>query len=131
MMGDFVGAALTACHTRGFPRLVLAAQFAKLVKIAAGHTRTHVRDSRLDLERVAAWAREAGLDEATGKKLELANTARQAFEMTAGDPRLVAMVAAAALTAIRRLAPGAAAGLLLVGYDGRPAGRFGDWPAME
>jgi cobalt-precorrin-5B (C1)-methyltransferase len=127
MMGDFVGYALHACHRRGFRRLVLAAQFAKLVKIAAGHERTHVRDSRLELDRLAAWGKEAGLDAAAVKQIESANTARQAFESGAGREILAAAVADRALATISRRVPGAAVALLLAGYDGRPAVRYGDW----
>lgn len=128
MMGDFVGHAVEACRRREFPRLILAAQFAKLVKIAAGHERTHVRDSRLDLALLAAWARRTGLDEVAAETIELANTARGAWE-AAGEPdRLAAVVAAEALGQLRRRAPELAIGILLIGYDSAPAGRFGDWP---
>ncbi len=131
MMGDFVGHTLDACHRRGIPQLVLAAQFAKLVKIAAGHDRTHVRDSRLDLGRLAGWARQAGLDEAATKRIESANTARQALETAADRQRLAAIVAAEALATLRRRAPGAAIGVLLAGYDGQPAESYGDWPKQD
>ncbi len=131
MMGDFVGHTLDACHRRGIAHLVLAAQFAKLVKIAAGHDRTHVRDSRLDLGRLAAWARQAGLDEAATKRIESANTARQVLETAADRQRLAAIVAAEALAVLRRRAPGAAIGILLAGYDGQPAEQYGDWPQQD
>jgi cobalt-precorrin-5B (C1)-methyltransferase len=124
MMGDFVGHALEACHRRGFPHLLLAAQFAKLAKIAAGHERTHVRDSRLDLAALASTARRAGLDEAAAKTIELANTARGAWEAAGQPGRLAAAVAAAALAQLRQRAPGATIEILLIAYDGTLAGRF-------
>jgi cobalt-precorrin-5B (C1)-methyltransferase len=126
MMGDHVAHALEACHRRGFVRIVLAAQFAKLVKIAAGHSCTHVGDSRLDLDALATWARESGLDEVFAKKIECANTAREAYESDEGG-RLAAAVAPRALEEIKKRAPGASIAVLLVDYRGRPAATFGDW----
>jgi cobalt-precorrin-5B (C1)-methyltransferase len=125
MMGDHVGHALEACHRRGFRHIVLAAQFAKLVKIGLGHAQTHAGNSRLELAKLALWARDCGLDEGMAKKIECANTAREVYEMTAE----IAVVAAdRALEQVRRRAPGAEAAILLAGYDGRQAGRFGAWP---
>ncbi len=123
MMGDHVAHALEACHRRGFSHIVVAAQFAKLVKIAAGHPCTHVGDSRLDLGCLAAWARESGLDEDFAKKIECANTARQVYESECGA-QLASVVAARALKQVERWAPGASGAVLLVDYRGRPAGWF-------
>jgi cobalt-precorrin-5B (C1)-methyltransferase len=128
MMGDHVGYALAACHRRGFPQLVLAAQFAKLVKIACGHAQTHVHASRLDLGELAAWCRASGLDESLAKTIECANTAREVY-LAAADPGLLAaVVAERALVQMRIWAPGAALAVLLVDYDGTAAGCYGDWP---
>ena len=55
MMGDHVGYALRACQTKGVKRVILAGQFAKLVKIACGHEQTHVSSSGLDLQSLAKW----------------------------------------------------------------------------
>jgi cobalt-precorrin-5B (C1)-methyltransferase len=128
MMGDHVGYALAACHRRGFPHLVLAAQFAKLVKIACGHAQTHVSSSRLELAQLAAWCRASGLDEALAKTIECANTAREVFLAAADPGALAAVVAARALAQMRIWAPGAALAVLLVDYGGAPAGCYGDWP---
>jgi len=128
MMGDHVGHALEACHRRGLPRIVLAAQFAKLVKIACGHRQTHVSASRLDLAQLAGWCRACGLDEPPAETIECANTAREVY-LAAKDPGvLAAVVAEKALAQLRRWAPGAALAVLLVDYAGAPAGRYGDWP---
>ncbi len=123
MMGDHVAYALEACHRRGVAHLVVAAQFAKLVKIAAAYPCTHAGESHLDLGTLAAWARESGLDEDFAKKIECANTARQLYESAQGA-RLAAVVAPRALAQIERWAPGASAAILLVDYRGRPAGWF-------
>jgi cobalt-precorrin-5B (C1)-methyltransferase len=127
MMGDHVTYALEAVHKRGISQVVLAAQFAKLVKIAAGHPCTHAVDSRLELAEIAGWGREAGLDEGAAKTIELANTAREVFE-AAPDGPLVAAVAARALARMEREAPGARAGIVLIDYRGRAAARFGNFP---
>jgi cobalt-precorrin-5B (C1)-methyltransferase len=128
MMGDHVGYALAACHRRGFPRIVLAAQFAKLVKIASGHAQTHVGASRLELAELAAWCRASGLDEVLAKTIECANTAREIYLAAADPGALAAVVAARALAQMRIWAPGAALAVLLVDYDGTAAGCYGDWP---
>ncbi len=118
LMGDFVGHALETCRKKGVPRIVLAAQFAKLVKIACGHDRTHVRFSRLDLGILAEWMRKAGLDEVTSGKIECANTAREVFEdLKAGiDPSKP--VAQRAIEQMRRRAPESEIAVLLVDYQG-------------
>lgn len=124
MMGDHVGYALEACHRRGFGRILLAAQFAKLVKIACGHPQTHVHSSALDLRQLASWGRRLGLDDVASKQIECANTAREVF---VGHPQagaLVAEVARRALEQMERWAPGAQLDILLVDYAGAPAGHF-------
>jgi cobalt-precorrin-5B (C1)-methyltransferase len=124
MMGDHVGYALEACHRKGVPRVLLAAQFAKLVKIACGHPQTHVGSSRLDLDRLADWARVDGLDGGLTEEIECANTARQVYESLGGGHPLIGVVAGRALARLRQWAPGAAVIVLLIGYDGSVQ-RFG------
>ncbi len=127
MMGDHVGYALAACHRKGVPRIVLSAQFAKLLKIACGHDQTHVSASRLDLGQLADWARQTGLDGAFADRLECANTAREAWGLLEPGHPLVGEVAARALARLGQWAPGAAIALLLAGYDERPPLQFGEW----
>jgi len=125
MMGDHVGFTLEAAHTKGVPALIVAAQFAKLVKIACGHRQTHVRQSQLDLQQLAAFATESGLDGSLGKRLELANTAREIWERLGPDHPLVNRVAQRALAQLQQWAPGVAVGILLADYHGAVAGRYG------
>ncbi len=125
MMGDFVAYTLAACHRRGFAGIVLAPQFAKLVKIACGHDQTHVRNSRLDLRELLVWGRELGLDGSTLKKIEFANTAREIFAALGPDHPLTDRVAQLALGRMGERAPGADLGILLVDYGGGVARRFG------
>lgn len=124
MMGDHLGYTLAACHRKGVPELVLAVQFAKLLKIACGHPQTHVRHSRLDLGRLAAWAREIGLDAADCQKLELANTAREVFERFGADSPLVAKVCMEALNVCLPQVPGSRLSILLVDYQGQVAKQY-------
>jgi cobalt-precorrin-5B (C1)-methyltransferase len=126
MMGDHVGYALEACHRKGVPRVLLAVQFAKLFKVACGHPQTHVGSSRLDLDRLAEWARIDGLDGGLTEDIECANTARQVYENLGGDHPLIGIVAGRALARLRQWAPGANVAVLLVGYDGL-TWRFGDF----
>jgi cobalt-precorrin-5B (C1)-methyltransferase len=130
MMGDHVGYALEACHRKGIPRILLAAQFAKLVKIACGHPQTHVGSSRLDLFRLADWARVDGLDGRLTEEIECANTAREVYESLGGGHPLTGIVADRALARLRQWAPGASVAVLLVGYDGSMQ-RFGDWESLS
>ncbi len=124
MMGDHVGYALEACVRKQVPQIIVAAQFAKLLKIACGHRQTHVNSSTLDLSQLAAWGRLVGLDATTSKAIECANTAREVFTSFTGMQKLVDRVAAEALTQMRNLVSGQALELLLIGYDGTVAGRF-------
>ena len=124
MMGDHVGYALEACRRKQVPRIIVAAQFAKLLKIACGHRQTHVDSSRLDLSELAAWAPLAGLDAVTSKAIECANTAREVFTTVAGAERLTEQVASKAMTHMRDWISGQAIELLLVGYDGTVAESF-------
>ncbi|WP_303721304.1 cobalt-precorrin-5B (C(1))-methyltransferase [Malonomonas rubra] len=124
MMGDFIGYTLEACHRKGIAQLALSGQFAKLVKIACGHPQTHVRHSQLDLLQLRKWAQEIGLDDAECQQLELANTARQVFEQSEADSRLVEHVGREALNICQRQLPGAVVTILLIDYHGQVAKVF-------
>ncbi len=119
MMGDHLGYTLAACHRKAVPRLALAAQFAKLLKIACGHEQTHVRHAKLDLGQLLRWGQEIGLDAADCQKLELANTARQVFETFGAQSPLVQRVCCEALDVCQKQVPGAELAILLVDYQGQ------------
>lgn len=126
LMGDHVGHLADACARRGVKELMLAAQFAKLVKIACGHPQTHAAVVTLDLETVTGWAREAGLDAVLIERLEWAHTARELYlELGARHP-LMALVAARVIDRLREWAPGVRCGVLLAGYAGESAVTFGE-----
>lgn len=124
MMGDHVGYALEACHRKGVPRIMVAAQFAKLLKVACGNRRTHVDSSRLDLGQLASWSRDAGLDDAEAEKIECANTAREILTTMPSADILGGLVAERALARLRSWAAGPEVSIMLVGYDGCLLGEF-------
>lgn len=117
MMGDHIGYCLSAAARKEVPQLILAAQFAKLVKIACGHTQTHVRNSTLELSQLLDWGRQICLDPADLSQLELAVTAREVLLRLGPQSALVDRVAAATLTQMRQQLPAAHLRLLLVGYQ--------------
>jgi cobalt-precorrin-5B (C1)-methyltransferase len=127
MMGDHVCYAVQAAQRKGFKKVLLAAQFAKLVKIACGHPQTHVHSSRLDLAKLAAWA-----DTKEDKGfIRRANTAREVFmHYGAGHP-LVAQTAKHALTQLGGWANNLEIGIILVDYDKQVAGTFGVIPPQK
>jgi len=118
MMGDHVGYALRAAAAKGVSRVTLAAQFAKLLKVACGHEQTHVSSSELDLQLLAKWC---SLEPRTSNLEPLArtaNTARQVLTDSGNDPALVGLVCTRAREAACRMAPGLKVGVLLAGYEG-------------
>lgn len=124
MMGDHLGYTLDACHRKGVTEVVLAAQFAKLLKIACGHPQTHVRHSQLDLGQLLQWAKEIDLDAAERQKLELANTAREVFETFGANSPLVERVAREALEICQQQISATELSILLIDYRGRVAKVF-------
>ncbi len=106
MMGDHVGYALCACKSKGVKKVVLAGQFAKLLKIACGHRQTHVSSSELDLQMLAKWC---SLEPRTAD-LELsarqANTARQVLQDSGNEPALINLVCEKAKDSASEMAPG-------------------------
>lgn len=118
MMGDHVGYALRAAARKGVREVILAGQFAKLLKIACGHEQTHSSTSDLDLQMLLKWAalepRIAGLEPLIAK----ANTARQVLEASGNDPLLVKTVCCRVVQYAKTLAPGIEIKVLLAGYGG-------------
>ncbi|HEX5772914.1 MAG TPA: cobalt-precorrin-5B (C(1))-methyltransferase CbiD, partial [Geomobilimonas sp.] len=86
MMGDHVGHALRACVRKGVERVVIAGQFAKLLKIACGHEQTHVNSSELDLKMLAEWFSDTHPRSPVPGYCRNANTARHVLEASGNDP---------------------------------------------
>ena len=118
MMGDHVGHALKACARKGVRKIILAAQFAKLLKIACGHEQTHVASSKLDLQILAGWLEKTPHSSPLAPHALLANTAREVLEVSGNDPGLIAMVCSKAEHYVEQLAPGLHVQVLLAGYGG-------------
>ena len=114
MMGDHVGYALRSCAGKGVKRMVLAGQFAKLLKIACGHEQTHVSASDLDLAALSAWPEL----ESHNLNLDGATTARGILESSGNDPELIHLVCRRATSFAHSLAPGPELKVLLAGYGG-------------
>ena len=125
LMGDHVGHLAAACARQGLAELLVAAQFAKLVKIACGHPQTHAAVATLDLASLRGWVRTAGLDAALIQRLEWAHTARELYQELGPHHPLMALVAARAIDRLQEWAPGVRCGVLLAGYAGEPAVIFG------
>jgi len=118
MMGDHVGHALRACARKGVKRVVLAGQFAKLLKIACGHEQTHVNSSELDLKHLLAWASETPHSLRLTPHISDAATARGVLEASGNDPALIALVGNRARQYAERLVQGVKLKVLLAGYGG-------------
>jgi cobalt-precorrin-5B (C1)-methyltransferase len=119
LMGDHVGHALEAAAARGLA-VVLAGQFAKFCKVAAGHFETHVKDSTLDPAIVSRLLRDAGFPAAEAEAALGANTAREVYERlrTGGDRGVFAALAGeVARRASQRVAGRIPVDALLFGYD--------------
>lgn len=117
MMGDHVGYALRACARKGVRRVILAGQFAKLLKIACGHEQTHVSSSELDLKMLAEWLHDRDCRPPLPGPWSRYNTARQVLEESAHDPLLAELVCSRARNAALRIAPSLDIKVLLAGYD--------------
>jgi len=117
MMGDHVGYALCSCKAKEVARVVIAAQFAKLLKIACGHEQTHVSSSELDLQVLAKWCSLKPLTSYLEPVARQANTARQVLQDSGNDPELIRLVCGLAKESALRMAPGLEITVMLVGYD--------------
>jgi cobalt-precorrin-5B (C1)-methyltransferase len=118
MMGDHVGYALRACARRNITRVILAGQFAKLLKIACGHEQTHVSAASLDLQELQSWLVAAQFPAATIALAGTANTARQLLAEGGAAPALIALVCGRAQRFAQSLAPALEIEVFLAGYDG-------------
>jgi cobalt-precorrin-5B (C1)-methyltransferase len=118
MMGDHVGHALRACEQKGVRKVILAAQFAKLLKIACGHEQTHASSSRLDLQTLADWLKASPPCSRLAPLVSHSGTAREVFESMDGDPQLASLVRDRAVAFAGRIAPGLPVQVFLAGYGG-------------
>ncbi len=118
MMGDYVGHTLRACRQKGVEKVVLSAQFAKLLKIACGHEQTHASSSRLDLRNLAAWLADSPHASRLSSLIVGAATAREIFQAAGGDSVLLSLVRDRAALFAAGIAPGLGIQVFLAGYSG-------------
>ena len=118
MMGDHVGHALRSCARKGVKQVILAGQFAKLLKIACGHEQTHVSSSDLDLKHLLTWAGNTPHASHLTPHLSDAVTARGVLETSGYDPDLMALVCNRARRFTESLAQDVELKVLLAGYGG-------------
>jgi cobalt-precorrin-5B (C1)-methyltransferase len=116
MMGDHVGHALRACTAKGVGRIVIAGQFAKLLKIACGHEQTHASSSELDLKVLANWIPLTPRASRLAPLAKRANTAREVLELSGNDPGLIALVCGKVREGAKRIVRGGDVKVLLAGY---------------
>jgi cobalt-precorrin-5B (C1)-methyltransferase len=118
MMGDHVGYALRASARKGVKEIILAGQFAKLVKIACGHEQTHASSANLDLQTLLEWITASPHASHLASLIHGANTARQVLEASGNDPFLVKLVSDRVGRYAKTLAPKMKIKVLLAGYGG-------------
>ncbi len=118
MMGDHVGYALSACVRKGARGVILAGQFAKLLKIACGHAQTHASTADLDLQLLEEWLAADPRSARLALHLREANSARQVLENSGNDPFLIRMVVDKVRQFARTICPMIKIQVLLAGYGG-------------
>ncbi len=123
-MGDHVGFSLAEAKKRGFTKVTIAGQFGKLVKIAMGATRTHVKDSSLELGFLADMASELGFQKKKVEQILTANTAREVFlglHKTGGGKELFERIREMVGNTAREILGGKIDfECLMVDYEGKP-----------
>ncbi|HWR73979.1 MAG TPA: cobalt-precorrin-5B (C(1))-methyltransferase CbiD, partial [Nitrospirota bacterium] len=77
MMGDYTEFSLREAKKRGFRKIHLCAQWAKMIKIAMATPQTHVRHGALEAEAAAEFLRQLGIDI---PKTKTYNTSREIYE---------------------------------------------------
>ncbi len=126
MMGDYIEFAVREAERHGFEVVHLAAQWAKMLKIAMGIAHTHVRFGALDVREAIELLCNinqtvGGINPFKGRSF---NTAREAFEVLQGsdlhtkEQFLFGLLSQVARQ-IGRLLKGAKINVHLVGYDNK------------
>ncbi len=119
MMGDNLEFSVLEAAARGFDRIHVAAQWAKLLKIAMATPQTHVRFGVLHVQKVAAFLRSIGIPLPAESRF---NTAREIFELlraTRADASVnFEKVCAAAGKYLGSISRGGPVTVHLAGYEG-------------
>jgi len=127
-MGDFAGGMLKYLRKHPIARLTIGGGFGKLAKLAQGNLDLHSARSRLDMDRLAATAREAGAGAALVQSIEQANTGLEALQACRkADVDLPGRIAAGAReTALATLAGDTRVRVLVFDRQGQKVGFAGD-----
>lgn len=127
-VGDFVGVGVKHCARRRARRAVIVGMIGKLSKMADGKAMTHAAGSEVNIELLAAIAKD--LDAAPGlvDQIRAANTARHVLELATGGGLhgLADAICARVVTHLARHAASVApltVHAILVDFDGRVLGR--------
>lgn len=80
-MGDFAGYSVKQCANKNLKRVTIAGFIGKLTKMAMGIKQTHVAGSHVNMEFMAAVARQCGASNAVVDEILRANTARHVSEI--------------------------------------------------
>lgn len=84
-MGDFAGGLLKYLREHPVPRLALVGGFGKITKLSQGALDLHSSRSRVDMHKLADVARISGGTPDLVSRIEVANTALEAFTLAAAD----------------------------------------------
>ncbi len=119
LMGDYVELALRAASQAGFSRIHLAAQWAKLLKIALGSGQTHVRFGILEAKNVVTFLGGLGIE--IGGPF---NTAREIFTLLGQQhpdelPALLEAVCREVKQKAQLVTGGTVVCVYLISYEGR------------
>lgn len=121
-VADFFSFSLKEAAGRGFRELLYGCFFGKLIKMAQGHEYTHAKKSRIDFYALAEWCKNFGMREEQIRKIEKANTAREALSLIKAENRsgkILAYVIEKAVQSARRYAgPGPGLCFYLFDLDG-------------
>ncbi len=104
-IGDFFKISLDAAAQKGFAAIMLAVLFGKAIKMAQGFAHTHAAKSDLSLTVLSEWATAVTNDKDFSRRLNLANTARQALSMIMeSHPDMISEVGRRMISSARRFA---------------------------
>jgi cobalt-precorrin-5B (C1)-methyltransferase len=120
MMGDYVEFALSEAAARGFRKVHLSAQWAKMIKIAMAVPQTHVRHGAIDPREATGFLKGLGLPDFPCRDF---NTAREIFDLIAGTSTnslrpILSRVCAVAKGYAESVTGGIPVGVHLVSYEG-------------
>ncbi len=122
-MGDFAGGMLKYLRDNPIPRVTVAGGFAKMVKLAQGHTDLHSSRSQVDFDRLAGWLQELGADAPMVDAARGANTAAEVLTLAGGLPLAALVARRARAAALAMLAGGIELDTLIVDREGRIVGK--------